>query len=267
MATDRFASLPPSRALSIFFTAGFPKRDDTMTILKELQAAEVDMVELGFPFSDPVADGPTIQESSLVALNQGMSVSLLFEQLASLRTSGITYPVLLMGYLNPLEQFGRSRFFERAEACGVDGLIIPDLPFEEYLSDYKALFVKHRLRPVFLVTPRTPAERIRAFDDEAPAFLYVLSSDAVTGGRASVSDERQAFFKKLRDMGLKSRLIVGFGVADRESFTTVTTHTDGAIVGSAFVRALGSAQCEPSRTATPQGDLNQVISNFIKGMR
>jgi tryptophan synthase alpha chain len=196
-----------------------------------------------------------------------MSVSLLFEQLASLRSSGITYPVLLMGYLNPLEQFGRARFFERAEGCGVDGLIIPDLPFEEYLSDYKTLFVKHRLRPVFLVTPRTPAERIRAFDNEAPAFLYVLSSDAVTGGRAAVSDERQAFFSTLRGMGLKSHLIVGFGVADRESFNTVTTHTDGAIVGSAFVRALRSARGEDLLSATPQSELNHVISNFIKGMR
>lgn len=259
MTCSRFLQLPAERALSVFFTAGFPRLGNTMPILEALQESGVDMAEVGFPFSDPVADGPTIQESNLVALGNGMTVATLFEQLSGLRRSGVTMPVLLMGYLNPLERFGAESFFARAAECGVDGLILPDMPFDEYLDRYRALFKKEGLKPVFLVTSRTSEERIRAFDAEEPAFLYVLSSDAVTGGRAAVSEERDAFFRRLKEMRLKSKLIVGFGVSDRESFNAVTRHTAGAIIGSAFVRAVAEAKDDAG--------LREVTKKFIAGVR
>ena len=267
MTCSRFEQLPQTKALSVFFTAGHPRRDDTLPILSALQANEVDMVEVGFPFSDPVADGPTIQASNLTALGNGMTVKLLFEQLSALRAGEITVPVLLMGSINPVERFGREQFFERAATCGVDGMIIPDMPFDVYLATYKALFTKHKIKPIFLITSRTSAERLRLFDAESPAFLYVVSSDAVTGGKAQVTEEREAFFKRLQAMKLKSRLIVGFGVSDRESFNAVTKHTSGAIIGSAFVRAIQDA---PQGTTTESSDptaLREIVANFSKHVR
>jgi tryptophan synthase alpha chain len=266
MRSDRFGRMPTSRALSIFFTAGFPRRDDTMPILQQLEAAGVDMVEVGFPFSDPVADGPTIQASSQRALSNGMSLELLFRQLQGMRAS-VSIPVLLMGYLNPVEQYGFERFITDAAQCGIDGVIIPDMPFEEYLERYKPLFDRSGVRPVFLITSRTEPDRIRALDRENPAFLYVLSSDAVTGGAVSVSSDRDAFFKRLADMGLSSRLVVGFGVSDKTSFDAVTRHTSGAIVGSAFVKVLASlleSRGNPHETDLQRGT---VLSNFVRQLR
>ena len=267
MTSSRFEQLPANQALSVFFTAGHPRRDDTIAILQALQEAEVDMVEIGFPFSDPVADGPTIQEGNARALANGMTVELLFEQLRELRSTGVTYPVLLMGYLNPVERYGAARFFEEAGQCGVDGLILPDMPFEEYLTRYKPLYDKNGLKPVFLITSRTSPERIRAFDEVNPAFLYVVSSDAVTGGKASVTHDRDAFFKRLNDMKLRSRLIVGFGVSDRESFRAVTTHTHGAIIGSAFVRAVKDLPQGASETTSDAATVNKTVKEFIKQVR
>ena len=266
MGSERFAAMPESRALSIFFTAGFPRRDDTMPILQALQAAGVDMVEVGFPFSDPVADGPTIQASSQQALANGMNLERLFSQLQGLRPA-VSIPVLLMGYLNPVEQYGFQRFITDAATCGIDGVIIPDMPFEEYLERYKPLFDGSGVRPVFLITSRTSPDRIRAFDRENPAFLYVLSSDAVTGGAVSVTTDRDSFFKRLADMVLSSRLIVGFGVSDKSSFDAVTRHTSGAIVGSAFVKALASLPQNsdaPHKTDVTSGT---AIVDFIHRLR
>ncbi len=268
MACSRFEQLPSGRkALSVFFTAGYPRLNDTVRVAEALQAAEVDMLEIGFPFSDPVADGPTIQESSLAALGNGMTVAELFRQLEGLRRGGVTVPVLLMGYLNPLERYGRERFFADAFRCGVDGLILPDMPFDEYRINFKPLFEKYRLRPVFLVTSRSDDARIRDFDAEAPAFLYVLSSDAVTGGRTDVTGERDGFFRRLREMRLKSRLVVGFGVSDRESFAAVTRHTDGAIIGSAFVRAIAGLPEGETGEASDLAALRKAVSAFIGGLR
>lgn len=267
MTYNRFEQLPTTQALSVFFTAGYPRRDDTIPTLQALHDAEVDMVEIGFPFSDPVADGPTIQDSNAQALANGMTVQRLLEQLRELRSSGATFPALLMGYLNPVERYGAERFFEEAGRCGVDGLILPDMPFEEYLTRYKTLYKKNGLKPVFLVTSRTAEERIRAFDAESPAFLYVLSSDAVTGGKAAVTNDREAFFKRLRDMKLSSRLIVGFGVSDRESFHAVTTHTHGAIIGSAFVRAVKDLPQGASETTSDVAALKTKVKEFIQQVR
>jgi tryptophan synthase alpha chain len=172
-----------------------------------------------------------------------------------------------MGSLNPIERFGRERFFEKAAQCGVDGMIIPDMPFEEYLARYKPLYERHSIKPVFLITSRTEDSRIRAFDLEKPAFLYVVSSDAVTGGKATVSDERDAFFRKLADMKLSSRLLVGFGVSDRESFQAVTKHTAGAIMGSAFVRALEKVPQGPSLHESDRLALQTTVSQFVTQIR
>lgn len=267
MISNRFDKIPRKGALSVFFTAGFPRRDDTLPILTALQEGEVDFVEIGFPFSDPIADGPTIQESNHIALANGMNVERLFEQLAPLRQAGCALPILLMGYLNPVEQFGRERFFEKAASCGVDGLFLPDMPFDEYLSTYKPLYRKYGLRSPFFVTPRTEEARIRMFDAEQPAFLYVLSSDAVTGGTATVTEERQAFFKRLMGMNLVSPLIVGFGVSDRQSFEAVTKHTSGAIIGSAFVRTLRDIPQGVNDTTSDPSALRSRVIDFIKQVR
>ena len=251
----------------MFFTAGYPRLNDTLPVLSALQASEVDMIEIGFPFSDPVADGPTIQESNHVSLGNGMTVERLFDQLASLRTGEITAPVLLMGSLNPIERYGRERFFEQAAACGVDGFIIPDMPFEEYMNRYKPLYHRYGIKPVFFVTSRTEPARLRALDAEKPAFIYVVSSDAVTGGKAAVTEEREAFFKRLAEMKLASRLLVGFGVSDRESFDAVTKHTSGAIIGSAFVRAIQNAPQGGSSNASDTQSIRTIVSDFIKRIR
>lgn len=267
MTCSRFEQLPKKNALTIFFTAGHPRLNDTLPILTALQHSEVDMIEIGFPFSDPVADGPTIQASNHVSLTNGMTVEKLFAQLPALRQGEITVPVLLMGSLNPIERYGPERFFEKASRCGIDGLIIPDMPFDEYLTRYKPLYERNNIRPVFLVTSRTEPQRIKAFDAERPAFLYVVSTDAVTGGKATVTEERDSFFKRLADMKLSSRLLVGFGVSDRDSFYAVTRHTSGAIIGSAFVRALEQAPQGNSPEESERGALHAIVSDFIKKVR
>jgi tryptophan synthase alpha chain len=268
---DIFLQLRNRKVLSLFFTAGYPRRDDTREVLRAAQQAGVDMVEIGFPFSDPIADGPTIQRSNLVALRGGMTVARLFEQLAGMRPE-ISIPVLLMGYLNPLEQFGSEQFLEDAHACGVNALIVPDLPVDEYRSRYQPLYEKHSIRPVFLVTPRTPPERIRVYDQLNPAFLYIVSSDAVTGGSATISEDRQEFFRSLRSYNLVSPCIVGFGVADQAGFQAATRHTDGAIIGSAFVRALEDlpAQRNGEEFSTVHSDpraLQDRVLSFVTSFR
>jgi tryptophan synthase alpha chain len=262
MAANRFSDLPTEPFLSVFFTAGFPRLKDTRGILHELQEAGVSMVEIGFPFSDPVADGPTIQASNLQALSQGMNLGVLFSQLNGMRAT-VSIPVLLMGYLNPVEQYGVEAFFRDAAQCGVDGVIVPDMPFEEYMGRYKPLYREYNIKPVFLVTSRTSEERIRAFDREQPGFIYVLSSDAITGGRAQVSSSREDFFKRLKAMNLASKLVVGFGVTDRESFKGVTAHSSGAIVGSAFIRALEGVPEGAASTASDAVALSNRIKSFV----
>jgi tryptophan synthase alpha chain len=251
---------------SVFFTAGFPRLADTRVILSELQRNGVDMVEIGFPFSDPIADGPTIQQSSYRAIENGMTVAKLFEQLTDIRKE-ITMPIVLMGYANPMLQYGEEAFLRDCARCGVDALFVPDLPFEEYRAKYATLFEKHAVAPIFFVTTRTPEARIRQIDAEQPAFLYVVSSEAVTGGTAEVTVERDAFFSRLAQMNLKSPLIVGFGVADKVGFQGVTKHTQGAIVGSAFVRAVCDAKPGASGHESDPADLAHRIREFREQFR
>jgi tryptophan synthase alpha chain len=223
--------------LSIYFTAGFPALNGTMDILSSLEKNGVDMVELGMPFSDPLADGPIIQNSSEIALQNGMNIDLLFEQTKEMRKH-ISMPVVLMGYLNPLLQYGVEKFLKRASEAGFDALIIPDLPMREYVQDYKTLFEKYNIKNIFLITPDTSEERIRTIDELSDGFIYLVAARGTTGARKNISNEQQEYFKRIKSYQLKNALLVGFGISNRETFEKACIHTNGAIIGSAFIKAL-----------------------------
>jgi len=225
------------KLLSIYFSAGFPNLEDTVPILKNLQASGADMVEIGLPFSDPLADGPTIQESSTKALQNGMTTQKLFDQLQGIREH-IDIPLVLMGYFNPMMQYGIQKFCEQCEAIGIDGLIIPDLPVDVYHEEYKSLFEKHGLYNMFLITPQTSDERIRYIDDVSNGFIYMVSSAAVTGAQSSFGATQAEYFKRVANMNLKTETIVGFGISNADTYQTATAHSRGAIIGSAFIKFL-----------------------------
>lgn len=223
--------------LSIYFTAGYPTLDSTITIAKALEDAGVDFLEIGFPYSDPVADGPTIQHSSAVALENGMTLNVLFEQLKDLRNH-VSIPVFLMGYVNPVLQFGVENFCKACKEVGVNGSIIPDLPMYEYEALYKDIFEENGISNIFLVTPQTSDERIRKIDGLSSSFIYLLSSNATTGKDLEVKNQAEAYFKRIKDMDLDNPFIIGFGISNRETFQKATAYANGAIVGTAFVKLL-----------------------------
>lgn len=225
------------KLLSIYFSAGHPNLEDTVPILKKLQAAGVDMVEIGLPFSDPLADGPTIQESSTKALRNGMTTEKLFSQLENIREH-IDIPLVLMGYFNPMMQYGIEKFCQRCEAIGIDGLIIPDLPVDVYHQEYKTLFDAHGLYNMFLITPQTPEERIRYIDQVSNGFIYMVSSASVTGAKNTFGQTQTDYFNRIAQMGLSTPTVVGFGISNAETYTAATTHSKGAIIGSAFIQFL-----------------------------
>lgn len=228
---------PRKDLLSIYYTAGYPALEDTLTIAATLEAAGADFLEIGFPYSDPVADGPVIQESSKQALENGMTLAYLFEQLKALR-SQVHIPVLLMGYVNVVLQYGIENFCASCRDAGIDGCILPDLPMYEYEELYKPVFEQYGICNIFLVTPQTSEERIRMIDTSSNAFIYLVSSSATTGGNLDVHTAAAGYFKRIQGMKLKSPLMIGFGIADRHSFETACQYARGAIVGSAFVRSL-----------------------------
>ena len=225
------------KLLSIYFSAGYPSLEDTVTILKKLQAAGVDMVEIGLPFSDPLADGPTIQESSTQALRNGMTTEKLFTQLENIREH-IDIPLVLMGYFNPMMQYGIEKFCQRCEAIGIDGLIIPDLPVDVYHNDYKTLFDKHGLYNMFLITPQTPEVRIRYIDEVSNGFIYMVSSAAVTGAQSSFGNTQTDYFERIANMNLNTPTVVGFGISNAQTYEAASSHSRGAIIGSAFIKFL-----------------------------
>lgn len=232
------ASLAQNKKLmSIYFTAGFPAIDDTVSILEQLQEAGVDMIELGLPFSDPLADGPTIQESSTKALHNGMTTDKLFDQLQGIRKT-IDVPLIVMGYFNPMMQFGVERFCKRCQEVGIDGLIIPDLPVDVYHEKYQKLFQQYGLLNMFLITPQTPDDRIDYIDKVSEGFIYMVSSAATTGAQGSFGNEQEQYFKRIGAMNLKSKLLVGFGISNRETYDAAVAHSQGAIIGSAFIKHL-----------------------------
>ncbi len=223
------------KLVSIYFTAGFPQLHDTVGIIENLEKSGVDLIEIGLPFSDPLADGPTIQESSTKALRNGMTTELLFEQLSDIRQR-VNIPLIIMGYFNPVMQYGVEAFCQKCEDIGIDALILPDLPLREYQLHYKEIFNRHGLDLIYLITPQTPEERIRAIDEMSNSFIYMVSSSSTTGAKAGFSEENQGYFKRIADMKLKNPTLVGFGISDKNSFDQATAHSQGAIIGSAFIK-------------------------------
>lgn len=223
--------------LSIFFTAGFPKQEDTVAVISELGKNGVDFIEVGLPYSDPLADGPTIQHSSEVALKNGINLDIIFEQLKSIKETNKT-PLVLMGYLNQMIKYGEKRFCEQCVACGIETVIIPDLPMIEYENHYQKLFSNYGISSVFLITPQTSEERIRKIDALTDAFIYVVASASITGVKGEVSAQQIAYFERIKAMNLKSTLIVGFGISNKSTFDTVCQYASGAIIGSAFIKFL-----------------------------
>lgn len=223
------------KLLSIYFTAGFPQITDTVSIIQELEKSGVDMIEIGLPFSDPLADGPTIQASSTTALQNGMTTKSLFEQLSGIRES-VKIPLLIMGYFNPILQFGVEKFCQKCAEVGIDGLIIPDLPVDIYESEYKSMFEKYNLVNVFLITPQTSDDRIRYIDSISNGFIYMVSSSAVTGNQDGFGKIHTDYFERIASMHLKNPLIVGFGINNKTTFNQATKSANGAIIGSAFVK-------------------------------
>ena len=225
------------KLLSIYFTAGYPNLNDTVTIIQDLEKSGVDMIEIGLPFSDPLADGPTIQSSSTQALKNGMTTDVLFSQLKDIRKS-VNIPLIIMGYFNPMLQYGVEAFCKKCAEIGIDGLIIPDLPVDVYNEQYKATFEKYGLINVFLITPQTSVERINFIDSISNGFIYMVSSASVTGSNSGFGDEQTKYFKRIAEMNLKNPQIIGFGISNNETFTQATTHAKGAIIGSAFIKYL-----------------------------
>ena len=233
---DELFATKKKNVLNVYCTAGYPQLNSTIEVLTALQQNGADMIEIGMPYSDPLADGPVIQHSSMIALKNGMSIALLFEQLKSLRPA-IQLPVILMGYMNPILQFGIEKFCAAAAAAGVDGVILPDLPMYEFEETYQQLFEKHQLKFIFLVTPETGEDRIRKIDSLSSGFLYAVSSSSTTGSNKVISDQ-SAYFKKLQDMQLRNPILVGFGIKDKPTFQSACAYTNGAIIGSAYIKAL-----------------------------
>lgn len=225
------------KLLSIYFTAGYPDLNDTVKIIQDLENNGVDMIEIGLPFSDPLADGPTIQKSSTAALKNGMTTEILFEQLKDIRES-VTIPLIIMGYFNPMLQYGVEAFCKKCKETGIDGLIIPDLPVDVYHEEYQETFEKYHLINVFLITPQTSEERIRFIDKVSRGFIYMVSSASVTGSGEGFSDIQTNYFKRISSMQLSNPQIVGFGIKDCETFNQATKTAKGAIIGSAFIKHL-----------------------------
>ena len=223
------------KLLSIYFTAGYPSLNDTVDIIFKLQESGVDMIEIGLPFSDPLADGPTIQDSSTKAIKNGMNTNVLFDQLKGIRDK-VSIPLIIMGYFNPILQYGVENFCKKCNEIGIDGLIIPDLPIDIYLSDYKRIFEKNQLQNIFLITPQTSKKRIEYIDKNSDGFLYVVSSSSITGSTNKFDKNSINYFRELEKMNLTTPKIIGFGISNNENFSIACKYSKGCIVGSAFIK-------------------------------
>lgn len=241
--------------LNIYFTAGYPSLDDTDTIVLALEAAGVDLIEIGMPYSDPLADGPTIQASGTAALKNGMTLSLLFQQVQNLRKKS-ELPIILMGYFNQVMQFGEEKFIKKCVEVGIDGLILPDLPLFEYEEKYQQLFEKNDLGISFLISPQTSEARIRKIDNLSKGFIYMVSNAAITGAKNDISSTQIEYFERIDRMQLKNPRMIGFGISNNETYTTACKYSNGAIIGSAFIKAISK-----------KDPLEKCIPDFVKKIR
>lgn len=235
---DALFERKPKDILSVFFTAGFPSLDDTGKIIRCLNENGVDMVEIGMPFSDPMADGPVIQDSSNIAIKNGISVARILEQVARARREVPDMPFVLMGYINPILQYGIERFFHDAREAGADGVIIPDMPFEEYQKNFRQLSTKYSLPVIMLITPETSEKRIRLIDENCDGFIYMVSSASTTGTRDKFLPEQLEYFRRINSMGLSHKRLIGFGISNRSTLQDAWDNAAGAIVGSLFIKCL-----------------------------
>ncbi|MBT8254133.1 MAG: tryptophan synthase subunit alpha [Bacteroidia bacterium] len=240
------------KILSIYFTAGYPNIDDTVPIIQKLESSGVDMIEIGLPFSDPLADGPTIQASSTQALNNGMTTALLFDQLLDIRKT-VHIPLIIMGYFNPILQYGVEAFCRKCAEVGIDGLIIPDLPVDVYHEKYQHIFEEYGLVNVFLITPQTSDERIQFIDSVSNAFIYMVSSASTTGTQSGFGDVQMNYFRRISSMRLNNPQIVGFGISNKETFKDATRYAKGAIIGSAFIKFI---------SMNPISEINRFVSSI-----
>lgn len=238
--------------LSIYFTAGHPSLESPTRIIKALEKEGADLIEIGIPFSDPIADGPVIQKSSHTALENGMSLKILFEQLKDIRKE-VSIPLILMGYLNPVLQYGIENFARKCQEIGIDGTILPDLPLDLYNAEYKPIFDRYGIHNIFLATPQTSNERFRQLDNESGGFLYMVAASSITGARTGFESYQQEYFERIKELNLKLPRLIGFGISSAETFSHACKYAQGAIIGSAFVNALEEA-----------GSIEENISQFIK---
>lgn len=246
----------PKNLLSIYFCAGHPTLDGTADVIRILEKNGVNMIEIGIPFSDPMADGIVIQDAATRALRNGMSLRILFEQLQDIRRD-VRIPLILMGYLNPIMHFGFEAFCLKCTECGIDGVIIPDLPFREYEENYKAVAQKYDIRVIMLITPETSEARVREIDEHTDGFIYMVSSAATTGAQKDFDSQKQAYFKKIQDMHLRNPRMVGFGISNKQTFDAACANSSGAIIGSRFVTLLNEAE----------GDAEKAITQLKEGLK
>ncbi len=248
-----------SNIINVYFTAGFPNLNDTGEIIRALSNNGVDLIEVGMPYSDPLADGPTIQQSGSQALENGMSLDILFKQIKEARKE-TRVPIILMGYINQVMQFGEEKFFKNCAASGVDGLILPDLPIADYEKKFKKIIADNGLTISFLITPQTPVERIKLIDKCTTGFIYVVSSYAITGAKTGITEEQIEYFKRIEKMDLKNPRLIGFGISDAKTFNIACTYAQGAIIGSAFIRTL-------KNSAERQQKIEVIVSEFMESLQ
>ena len=247
---DEVFSKKKKGVLNIYFTAGYPKIDDTLRIARALEAAGVDLIEIGIPYSDPIADGPTIQDSSQKALDAGMSLKLLMRQLQDLRKY-VKIPVILMGYINPVLQYGFTKFCQDCKGVGIDGVILPDLPMQEYLEMYQQTFEEHGIYNIFLMTPQTSEKRVFQINEASKGFIYMVSSASITGAKQEVSQAQIDYFERIQKMNLSVQRLIGFGISNKETFDNACQYASGAIIGSAFINQLN------------KDDSDEAITSFV----